>query len=133
MTRSGAQDPAACQVSRRRSGHYGCPAASVELERPGSSIHDESLVAGIPKLATMTWYEFVKWPERLSQGENFLFKCCFEDDQSLSHPEQRKLAVIFCCYLLLFGRCPYQMARTSAADAGRSLFFHVYNSENSGG
>jgi hypothetical protein len=29
---------------------------SVELEGPGSFIRDESLAAGILKLATMTWY-----------------------------------------------------------------------------
>jgi hypothetical protein len=71
--------------------------------------------------------------EQPSQGENFLFKCCFEDDQKLSYPKQPNLAVLFGCYSLLFGLCPRQMARISAADAGRSLFFHVYNSENSGG
>jgi hypothetical protein len=72
-------------------------------------------------------------PSGCLKAKTFYSNACFEDDQRLSHPEQRKLVVIFCCYLLLFGRCPYQMARTSAADAGRSLFFHVYNSENSGG
>jgi hypothetical protein len=72
-------------------------------------------------------------PSGPSQGEYFLFKCCFEDDQRLSQQEQPELAVLVGCYSLLFGRCPCQMARISAADAGRSLFFHVHNSENSGG
>jgi hypothetical protein len=72
-------------------------------------------------------------PRGLLKAKTFLFKYCFEDDQRLSHPEQRKLAVLFGCYSLLFGRRPCQMARISTADAGRSLFFHAHNSENSSG
>jgi hypothetical protein len=47
--------------------------------------------------------------------------------------EQPGLAVLVGCYSLLFGGRPCHMASISAADTGRSLFFHVHNSENSGG